>query len=175
MELNLLKRRAEKISNAVISQNFLDGNFRLVTGMSFACSGSLTGLLLGVDVRPGGGRSQYPEVQIWRRRGGGNNYDRQGTQPISLAAGNFSPDGVLQYNLNSALSFLSGDVLGVWQPSSGSSVVRLFHDGLNGGPSSIETTSNPGTSINTNGLASSTTTILIHAVTTGWSNTTGLH
>ena len=117
MDLNLLKRRAEKIPNAGVSSNVLNSNFRIVTGMNFTCSGSLTGLLLGVDIRPGGGRDQYPQVQIWRRRAGTNSkYDKQGVQEIRLAAGVFSPDGVLQYNRNPALSFQSGDVLGVYQP-----------------------------------------------------------
>ena len=57
MNLNLLKKRAEKIPNTGSSPNFLNGNFRLISGMSFNCSGSLTSLLLGVDVRPDGSRN----------------------------------------------------------------------------------------------------------------------
>ena len=167
MDLNLLKRRAEKIPNAGVSSNFLNLDFRIVTGMSFNCSGSLTGLLLGVDVRPGGGRDQYPEVQIWRRAGTISNYNRRGTQDITLAAGDFSPDGVLQYNLNPALSFQSGDVLGVWQPSTGSSVVRLFHDGQNGGPLSYETNFNPSSINAVSGTDIRRSTLLIHAITAG--------
>ena len=111
MDLNLLKKRAEKIPNTGITSNFLNSDFRIVTGMRFTCSGSLTSLLLGVDVRPGGSRNLYPEVQIWRKRSGSStNYDRQVNQHIILAAGDFNPDGVLQYNLNPALSFQNGDV-----------------------------------------------------------------
>ena len=170
MDLNLLKKRAEKIPNAGVSSNFLNLDFRIVTGTSFNCSGSLTGLLLGVDVRPGGGRNAYPEVQIWRRRAAGtiSNYNRQARQDIRLAAGDFSPDGVLQYNLNPALSFQSGDVLGVWQPSSGSSVVRLFHDGQNGGPLSYETNFNPSSINAVAGTATRRSTLLIHAITASW-------
>ena len=169
MDLNLLKKRAEKIPNAGLSSNFLNTNFRIVTGTSFNCSGSLTGLLLGVDVRPGGGRDQYPEVQIWRRAAGTiSSYFRQARQVITLAAGDFSPDGVLQYNLNPALSFQSGDVLGVWQPSSGSSVVRLFHDGQNDGPLSYETNFNPSSINAVSGTDIRRNTLLIHAITAGW-------
>ena len=122
----------------------LDGNFRLIIGMRFTCPGSLTSHLLGVDIRSGGGRNLYPEVHLWRQRGGGNNYGRQGSgQEIRLAAGDFSSDGVLQYNLSPALPFRDGDVLGVWQPASSSSVVRLYHDGQTGNPSFYETNNNP--------------------------------
>ena len=167
--MNLLKKRAEKIPNTGISSNFLDNDFRLITGMSFTCSGSLTSLLLAVDVRPGGSRTLYPEVQIWRAQNA-NTYNLQASQQIRLAAGDFSPDGVLQYTLSPALSFQNGDVLGVWQPASSSSVVRLYHDGQTSGPQFYETSYIPGSSINVNNADSMSTasTILIHAITTGW-------
>ena len=171
MDLNLLKKRAEKIPNTGISSNFLDSDFRLITGMWFTCSGSLASLLLAVDVRPGGGRNLYPEVQIWRTQNANNinKYNLQASQQIRLAAGDFSPDGVLQYTLSPELSFQNGDVLGVWQPASSSSVVRLYHDGQTGGPQFYEISSNPGVSINVNnaGSISTASTILIHA-NTGW-------
>ena len=44
-----------------------------------------------------------------------------------LAAGDFSPDGVLSYTLPTPLPFQSGDVLGVYQPITHLSVVRLYH------------------------------------------------
>ena len=119
MDLNLLKKRAEKIPNTGISSNFLDNDFRLITGMNFNCSGSLASLLLAVDVRPGGSRNLYPEVQIWRTQTNNKyNLQLQASQQIRLAAGDFSPDGVLQYTLSPELSFQNGDVLGVWQPAS---------------------------------------------------------
>ena len=37
------------------------------------------------------------------------------------------PDGVLQYNLTTPISFQSGDVLGVYQPAKGDSVVRVYY------------------------------------------------
>ena len=169
MDLNLLKKRAEKILNTGISSNFLDSDFRLITGMSFTCSGSLTSLLLAVDVRPGGSRTLYPEVQIWRAHNK-NVYNLQDSQQIRLAAGDFSPDGVLQYTLSPELSFQTGDLLGVWQPASSGSVVRIYHDGQTGGPTSYETNYDPGSSINVRsaGGVYKTSTILIHAITTGW-------
>ena len=83
--------------------------------MRFTCSGSLTSVLLAVDVRPvvPGVRDQYPLVEIWTPRPNQNGfYDRQGSQHIILEAGDFSPHGVLQYNLSVPLSFQSGDEYG---------------------------------------------------------------
>ena len=128
MELDLLKRRAEKISGEVTGVGGgLDKEFRLLLGENFTCNGTMTGLLLVGAVRTGGGRNQYPEIQIWRNTGG-NTYTRQGSQKIILNPGNFSPDGVLQYNLTTPILFQSGDVLGVSQPDQRYSVVRVYYD-----------------------------------------------
>ena len=129
MELNLLKRRAEKISSGSTSaENGLDDEFRLLPNETFSCNGSMTGLLLVGAIRTVSSlRTQYPKIQIWRNNGG-NNYTRQNSQEIVLTEGNFSSDGVLQYNLTTPLPYQSGDVLGVYQPPEDNSVVRLYYD-----------------------------------------------
>ena len=128
MELDLLRRRAEKISGVSSSAGGgLDDEFRLTPGESFSCSGTMTGLFLVGAVRTGRGRDEYPEIQIWRNTGG-NTYTRQGSEEITLNPGDFSPDGVLQYNLTTPISYQSGDVLGVYQPDQSDSVVRVYYD-----------------------------------------------
>ena len=135
MSLDVLEKRAEKISSVlvnILSQNDLDSEFRLVSGLTFNCSGNIASLLLGVDVKTvTGNRYKYPEVQIWREDLELSHtdiiYNKNTSQEIRLAAGNFSPDGVLQYNLTTPIQFQSGDVLGVYQPPQDDSVVRLFY------------------------------------------------
>ena len=130
MELELLKRRAEKIPGGDAGEGTgggLDDEFRLVLNESFSCSGNMTGLLLVGTVRTGGIRNQYPEIQIWRNAGG-NTHTRNGSEHITLNPGDFSPDGVLQYNLTTPISFQSGDVLGMYQPDESRSVVRVYYD-----------------------------------------------
>ena len=56
MELDLLRRRAEKISGGEAGAGTgkgLDNEFRLTPGESFSCSGNMTGLLLVGAVRTG--------------------------------------------------------------------------------------------------------------------------
>ena len=128
MELDLLRRRAEKISGGKAGEGTgkgLNNEFRLTPGESFSCSGTMTGLLLVGAVR--NDRKKYPEIQIWRNTSG-NTYTRQTSQEIRLNPGDFSPDGVLQYNLTTPISFQSGDVLGVYQPRQQDSVVRVYYD-----------------------------------------------
>ena len=129
MELDLLRRRAGKITNNTGTNeagDSVDGELRLFTE-SFNCVGTMTGLLLVGAVRTGEGRDQYPEIQIWERKNS-NMYTRRGGEEIRLVAGDFSPDGVLQYNLATPISFESGDVLGVYQPPKNASVVRVYYD-----------------------------------------------
>ena len=125
MEIDLLMKRAEKIPSGTINENSLDGKFRLLDE-SFSCSGAMTGLLFVGLYRTGGGRNMYPEIQLWRNTVG-NTYTRQASEEIRLAAGVFSPDGVLQYNLTTPMSFQSGDKCGVYQPAIGDSIVRVYY------------------------------------------------
>lgn len=131
MELELLKRRAEKITGDKAGNSAgggLDNEFRLLLDASFNCSGTMTGLLLvgtvnSIDVT----NKLYPEIQLWRITDSiAHRYSRQTRQEIIMSAGDFSPDGVLQYNLTTPILFQSGDVLGVYQPMN--SVVRVYYD-----------------------------------------------
>ena len=129
IELDLLKRRAEKIDG--LSMNIgsgLDRDFRLLAQESFNCSGTMTGLLLvGTITEKTEMRDKYAEIQIWRNTLS-NIYTRQGREEIKLSPGDFSPDGVFQYNLTTPIPFESGDVLGVYQPRQQNSVVRVYYD-----------------------------------------------
>ena len=124
IELDLLRRRADQL---VSTGGNLDNQFSFLPDDGFNCNGTMTGLLLVAGIRTGGQRSQYPEIQIWRDIGG-NMYTKQGSQEIILDDGDFSPDGVLLYNLTTPISFQSGDVLGFYQPRQQNSIVRVYYD-----------------------------------------------
>ena len=131
MQLDLLKERAEKITSGnVVSGNKLDHELRVVPGLNFTCSGNITSLMVGADIRAiGVNRVDYPEIQIWRGTQSflGFIYARQSRTNIALTEGISSPNGVLQYSLTTPIPFQSGDILGVYQPPENDSVVRLFY------------------------------------------------
>ena len=144
MQLDVLRRRAFKISTSNgSSANKLGNELRLISHTNFKCSGTLTSLLLGVDVRTViNSRNAYPEVQIWRRSL--FLFRRKEKQEIRIAAGDFSPDGVLVYNLTPPMQFQSGDMLGVYQPQQSASVVRLYYNVNDSAPDTIRrSTANP--------------------------------
>ena len=127
MELDILRKRAEKIPGDGTSDQGLNGEFRLLPNESFSCNGTMTGLLLVGTYRDVFLIKSFPLIEIWRNTGG-NTYTRQARQEIRLAEGDFGPDGVLQYSLTTPLSYQSGDVLGVFQPLDLISLVRVYYN-----------------------------------------------
>ena len=156
MELDLLKRRGERIpagGNDGLDIHILDGEFRLVSHVSFSCSGNLTSLLIGATVRRK--RDQYPQIQLWRTVDR-ILYKRQESQVIKLAVGDFSPDGVLQYNLSTPIQFQSGDVLGIYQPPQSVSAASVYYSIDTSAPNTYRLRSNPhnGASVSFSALSS---------------------
>ena len=127
MQLDLLQKRAEKISSGnTVSGNKLDHELRVVPRLRFTCSGNIIRLILGGDVRTSvDNRVEYPEVQIWKRNT--LSYTKQYSQTIELSSGNFSSDGLLRYNLTTPIPFENGNVFGVYHPLQNDSIVRLFY------------------------------------------------
>ena len=136
MQLDILRKNAELINNDRELIDSLDTEFRLLPSKNFTCSGSITGVLLGADIRlTSDMKSPYHEIQTWRNVMGTDQFTRQASQEIRLNPGDFSPDGVLKYNLTTPISFQSGDVLGMYQPQE-ESVVRLYYTRNNSAPDS---------------------------------------
>ena len=133
----------------------------------------MTGLLLVGAVRTGGGRDKYPEIQIWRNTSDGTVYTSQGSKEIRLTEGDFSPDGVLQYNFTTPISFQSGDVLGVYQPDQGDSTVRVYYDSNTSTTYQISEFENNPTSINVQNMLSSSNELILISPISGMFQYTG--
>ena len=124
MDMDVIVKRAEWIpDNNVESSDFLDRELRVVPDWNFTCNSTITSLLLGVDIITG--KTEYPEVQTWRRNG--NQFTRIDSRMIVLSPGNFSASGVFQYHLTTPIPVVVGDMIGVYQPRKGRSVVRIYY------------------------------------------------
>ena len=114
---------------------------RLNDGLSllnpFGCDGTLSGLVLGVDVRTvTASRRQYPEISLWRPRESDDedddgNHDEyrlvQGSKrTVQLTPDNFSTSGAFEYVFDVPLDFRADDILGWMQPGDKASVVRMY-------------------------------------------------
>ena len=123
MDMDVLVRRAERITNNNVESMDLDRELRVVPDWNFTCNSTITSLLLGVDIITG--ETEYPEVQTWRKNG--NQFTRIDSRTIILSLGNFSASGVFQYHLTTPIPVVAGDMIGVYQPNDGSSVVRIYY------------------------------------------------
>ena len=131
---DLLRARATKIgSNRGVSPNSLTADQSLVIpDMWFSCGGSITSLLLGVDIRDGDSLKDNLVFDLWRpvfKFGYITGYTRisSSRRVILLRAGDFSSDGMIKYHLPTAISFQENDVIGIYHPSSTERRVRLFY------------------------------------------------
>ena len=109
----------------------------LINGLSlvnaFTCSGTLTGVVLGVDVRTENDtHNLYPQISLQRPTDsdepGNINYEivSGSERTVRLTPANFSTNGVFDYPLDPPLEFQAGNVLAWNQPEPGKSVVRMY-------------------------------------------------
>ena len=125
MQLDLLKRRAENLFS--VSNTSLPHQLRVVP-LGFRCAGNITSVLVVAKINTETTfESKYPEIEIWATDSLIFQHTRQARQEIRLNPGDFSPDGVLQYNLNPPLPIQDLNILGVYQPEPSQSVVQLFY------------------------------------------------
>ena len=128
-DLKLIAARASETTNGA---KYMSG---LVLLNLFTCNGTLTGLVLGVDVRTEiAKRNLYPEVSLWRLNdsvGESDELDDYEIVPgsertVRITPANFSTSGVFEYLLDLPLAFQAYDILAWKQPDPKQSVVRLF-------------------------------------------------
>ena len=132
MDIDLLRAKAEQIPNTqgIYSNNILDSNSRyLFPSLRFICSTTITGIIIGVDVRTiTDTRNGYPQLEIWS---GQINQFRQvsgSNRIIELVPDNFTTYGVYTYQFSQPLSVEMDNILGIYQPPHEESVVRVHYE-----------------------------------------------
>ena len=143
MDYDLLVQKAEQIEGNGDSD--LDGGrlrnnrHSIMPSLEFNCSGTITGFLLGVDVRTeireAGPmtRDEYPTIWLWNKTDE-TTYTRVDDSSVEIILGpsNFSTNGVFQFSLLTPLQFTDNQVLGIYQPMDRDSVVRFYYHDYTG-------------------------------------------
>ena len=131
MDYELLQHKAEQICNddtckGILEMNRIKNNMWIMPSYKFTCSGNITSLLLGGDLRLN--EDNYPTISLWSRQGGSTIYNKVASsdRTLSLDPYNFSTSGPLLYHLSEPLQFDSGQVLGL-RHYDGSGVLRLYN------------------------------------------------
>ena len=127
---------------------------RILSGISFTCSGSITKCIIGAQRRLSIAAVLYPDLQVWRCSvlvdKDAVDCDRVGNRTISGAVQVEGHPNVYQYTPDPPLEFESGDVFGLYQPDSLTSQLEVsFEDTSPGGITiRVEDLSSPLTNIN---------------------------
>ena len=83
----------------------------MIPGINFACSGSITSVVIGAEWE--NGDEAYTELQIWRSNSADVYVKIDGT---SIAADEENNSEVYEITLDPPLAFQDGDILGYFQP-----------------------------------------------------------
>ena len=143
MDYDLLEQKASQIGTANgaatddLSSKTLSMNtetYYLMPSLKFSCSGTISGFLLGVNVKIGQNRDMFPNVTLYSlvsETKQESTYSRVpgSSRMIQIEANVFSSSGVYEYQLSNHLDFSENDVLGIYQPPKDRSVVELFYQG----------------------------------------------
>ena len=132
MDLSLLETKAADTSGTDVWSLAEGSDRKWSTRHSFTkstCTATLTGFLIGVDIRTETNtRKKYPKVEIWYRSGDYyNKYSPEKSFTINLSPENFTTSGLYYYNLPTGVSVNENDRLVVYQPARDTSVVRFYY------------------------------------------------
>ena len=102
-----------------------DQQQRIIPSITFKCTGSITKWI--VAARWGGGedRVYFPELQIWRATAFSGWYRKISASTLSATAEN--ANDFYEHTPSSPLPFQEGDILGIFQPSSDTSRLRVYY------------------------------------------------
>ena len=113
----------------------------LFPDLKFMCSGTISSLIVGADIAVGG-LSAVPEIQVWRpEEGSSDSYSKVDSIGLSSSLIHDVSVGLAVYRLETTLSFMAGDILGIFYPQQsnlflpslpdhGSEVLRKEIEGL---------------------------------------------
>ena len=131
MDLDFMIRKAPLVDSANngLDTQLSNNELRITTNMTFRCSGNLTSMILGIELRRPDLliRNQYPKIQLWRPSNDNITYQKIATRDVILSPANFSTDGVTRFEVTPPIEFNEGDVLGVYQPTLFRSVVIFYY------------------------------------------------
>ena len=132
MDYELLKHKAEQICNNITCNGPLNNKRMwneewLLTSYPFNCSGNITSLLIGGDLRLA--KSKYPTLSLWEKEQNNFVYNKVQLSERNLTFDpyDFSTSGPLHFHLSEPLEFHENYVIGIRQYRDNETAVRLYY------------------------------------------------
>ena len=132
MDYELLQHKAEQICNSytcngsLIKNRMWNGEW-ILASYPFYCSGNITSLLIGGDLRLR--KSKYPILSLWEKEQNNDVYNKVSLSERKLTFDpyNFSTSGPLHFHLSKPLEFHKSYVIGIRQYPDNETAVRLYY------------------------------------------------
>ena len=132
MDYELLKHKAEQICNNITcngppnNKRMLDEEW-LLTSYPFTCSGNITSLLIGGDLRLA--KNKYPTLSLWKKEQNNFVYNKVQLSGRNLTFDpyDFSTSGPLHFHLSEPLEFHENYVIGIRHYRNNETAVRLYY------------------------------------------------
>ena len=132
MDYELLQHKAEQICNSDTCDGPLNNNRMwngewILASYPFNCSGNITSLLIGGDLRLT--KSKYPILSLWKKEQNNDTYNKVSLSERSLTFDpyDFSTSGLLHFYLSEPLEFHKNYIIGIRQYRDSETAVRLYY------------------------------------------------
>ena len=132
MDYELLQHKAKQICNSDTCDGSLKNNRMLndewmLASYPFNCSGNITSLLIGGDLRLT--KSKYPILSLWKKEQNNDTYNKVSLSKRNLTFDpyDYSTSGLLHFHLSEPLEFHKNYVIGIRQYRDSETAVRLYY------------------------------------------------
>ena len=118
----------EELTTVLIGQR---NQQRIIPDLRFDCDGEITKWIVGAFWS--NNAPLFPELQLWRQNSSRNGvYTKVGTTTLNATTSNSSR--LYEFPVEPSLSFQTGDILGIFQPSGSQSRLRILYRTGSGNP-----------------------------------------
>ena len=105
---------------------------RIIPNLRFDCDGAITKWIVGASWRNTASATSFPDLQIWRNSSENGVYTKVGNTTLIVTSSNSSR--LYEFPVEPSLPFQRGDILGIFQPSSLQSRLRILYKTGSGNP-----------------------------------------
>ena len=98
---------------------------RIIPSLRFDCDGAVTKWIVAASWNNGAAATSFPDLQIWRNLSENGVYTKVGNTTLIATSSNSSR--LYEFAVEPSLPFQRGDILGIFQPNSSRSRLRIYY------------------------------------------------
>ena len=107
---------------------------RIIPNLRFDCDGAITRWIVGVALSNSTTATSFPDLQLWRNSDETGVFTKIGNTTLNATRPNSNRRMLYEFPVEPSLPFQRGDILGIFQPSSLQSRLRILYKTGSGNP-----------------------------------------